>query len=531
MSRRTSLLLAISLLLAAHSTGSGQSKFLRRFSLTPPGGATSTLLPSNSISQTVLTPSALWIGTSKGVASTTDLGRHWTSFRSDPAFTNDGIYALAATGSTLWASTGYDKEISDGTVQTGSGYAWSTDAGATWHHVGQTLDTQADSIIAFGINDSLRILPVTVPEQNVTFDISLTPTTTWIASWASGLRKTIDTGRTWQRMILPSDVQSSISDSDTLWTYAPTDTLHLRRMFPRYDPRRNNNYLAFSVLAVDDDTIWCGTAGGVNKTTDGGRSWRKFSHQNQAAPILGNWVIAIGEQRYGGRDRIWVTNWQADDPAEDFGVSYTDDWGDSWRTFLPGVKAYDFAFNPSNGAAYIASDNGIYRTTDGGSTFALVSSIADPANNIIIARSAVYTVTVAGDTVVVGTSDGLAYTIDDVNHPFGQSWVLERSYIPVGTSGASYAYPNPFSPRFQVSRIHYAPASTGTSNVTIEIYDFGMNRVRTLLHDAPRPGGTEYDEVWDGTRDDGSAVTNGVYFYRITIDDREPLYGKILLLQ
>ncbi len=531
MTRRALLSLLFAAMLVAPPAGSGQSKFLRHYSLSAASGTPGTLLPSNSISQSLLTPSALWIGTSKGVASTNDLGRHWISYRSDPAFANDGIYALAAIGSTLWASTGYDKETSDGSVQTGSGYAWSADNGTTWHHLGQTLDPQADSIIVYGINDSLKILPVTVPEQNVTFDISLTPSTVWIASWASGLRKSVDSGATWQRIILPSDIQSTISESDTLWTYAPTDSLHLHRIFPRYDPRRNNNYLAFSVLAIDSDTVWCGTAGGVNKSTDGGRSWQKFSHQNQASPILGNWVIAIGEQRYAGRDRIWITNWKADDPTEQFGVSYTDDWGNSWHTLLPGVKAYDFGFNQNNGAVYIASDDGLYRTTDGGLTFALASSIADPANYVSIVRSNVYTVSVKGDTVIAGTSDGLAYTVDDVNHPFGQAWTLERSYAKVGATGGTYAYPNPFSPRFQVSRIHYAAGTGSVSTVSLEIYDFGMNRVRTLVHDAQRPGNAEYDEIWDGTRDDGTAAANGVYFYRLTVDDHDPLYGKILLLQ
>jgi hypothetical protein len=508
-----------------------QSKFLRKFSLSSASAPTSSVPPSNSISQSVIDSQVLWIGTSKGVAKSSDLGRSWSSYRSNPAFHDDGIYALAANGNLIWAATGYDKETSDGTVQTGSGYSYSTDNGATWYHLGQTLDKRGDSIITYGINKSLLILPVTVPEQNVTFDIALTLNTVWIASWASGLRKSTDNGTTWQRIILPADNQSSISFNDTLWYFSNSDTLHLDTLYHKYDPRQNNNYLAFSVYVGNDMTIWCGTAGGVNRSTDGGNSWVKFSHQNEAEPILGNWVIAIGEQTYNGIDRIWTTNWKANDPDEDYGISYSDDSGATWKSVLRGVKAYDIAFKDS--IVYIASDNGLYRSGDGGRSFNLITNITDPVNHQIVSRSTVYTVSVLGDTVIAGTSDGLAMTIDNNNNPFGEVWTVKRAFAQLGTSTSSYAYPNPFSPQFQVARIHYGKSAKANGNrtITVDIFDFNMNRVRTLINNAPRSSTSEYDEVWDGRSDNGTTAANGVYFYRIKIDDDDPLYGKILLLQ
>ncbi len=525
------ILLLLSALIFLYQPGYGQSKFLNRFSLETTAGATSALPPSNSISQSAFNGQILWVGSSNGIARSTDLGRSWDLYRGNAAFADPGIYALDVRGNKVWAATGYDKETSDGSVQTGSGYAYSLDSGQTWKHLAQTLDQRGDSIIAYGINDSLRILPVTVPEQNVTFDIALTTNAVWIASWASGLRKTTDNGLSWQRILLPADNQSSISPSDTLWHYAPTDTLHTNRIFPRYDPRKNNNYLGFSVYTADDMTIWCGTAGGVNRSTDGGNSWVKFSHQNEALPILGNWVIAIGEQRFQGRDRIWTTNWKADDPDEDYGISYTEDSGATWSTLLRGVKAYDFAFRDS--IVYIASDDGLYRSGNNGKTFQLMSSITDPAEHQVITQSPVYTVAVLGDTVIVGTGDGFALTIDDNNHPFGETWTVRRTYQSLGTGQSSYAYPNPFSPQLQVVRIHYgkSTSSSGTRLVTIDIFDFGMNRVRTLIHDASRSSSSEYDEIWDGRDDNGSIVANGVYFYRIKVNDNDPMVGKILLVQ
>ena len=521
--------------LSCQQAAFAQSKFLPHYSISGIAGQLSSLPPSNSVSQIDMDGSAvIWIGTSKGAARSLDRGASWESYRSNPAFANEGIFALTAIQQTVWASTGFEKKVSDANVQTGSGYAFSTDGGMSWKHLNQTLDGRGDSIISYGINDSIWMLPVVVPEQNVTFDIALTPGTVWIASWASGLRKSTDNGVTWKRILLPPDNKSSIKPTDTLWSYLPSDSLKQRRIYDRFNPTQNNNFLAFGVYAVDQDTIWCGTAGGVNKSTDGGLSWIRFNHQNQATPILGNWVIAIGEQRFAGKSRIWTTNWKAEDPDEQFGVSYTDDGGKSWKNLLHGIKAYDFAFKDS--IAYIASDQGIYRTPDGGLSFSKVSSITDPSTRQVIASASVFSVGVVGDTVLVGTADGMATTLDNSQNPFGSQWRILRAYQQVGASGATYAYPNPFAPNLELVRIHYAldpalrTAFPQTQVVTVEIFDFGMNRVRTLIHGAQRAG-SEFDELWDGRDDQSRIVANGVYFYRLRINNDVPRFGKILVLQ
>jgi hypothetical protein len=332
---------------------------------------------------------------------------------------------------------------------------------------------------------------------------------------------------TWHRILLPPDTKNSIKPTDTLWTYSPADTFHTRRIFPRFDPRQNNNFLAFSVYAQGNDTIWCGTAGGVNKSTDGGKSWTRFSHQNQASPILGNWVIAIDMQRLGTTERLWTTNWKAEDPDEQYGVSFTDDGGRTWTNILHDVKAYEFAFKDS--ITYIATDEGLYRTADGGNTFIKITSIVDPTTRQVIASSSIYSIGVIDDTVFVGTGDGLASTVDNDLTPFGSSWKIYRTYQQLGNTSTTYVYPNPFSPAFEPVRIHYGTASA--TSISIDIFDFGMNRVRTLVNKATRQSNSEFDELWDGRDDDGRLVANGVYFYRVQLDDYEPMYGKILVLQ
>ncbi|HLB00842.1 MAG TPA: hypothetical protein VJO14_05605, partial [Bacteroidota bacterium] len=304
-------------------------------------------------------------------------------------------------------------------------------------------------------------------------------------------------------------------------------------------PRRNNNFLAFSVLALDDMNIWCGTAGGINRSTDGGVSWVKYNHTNQASPILGNWVISVQQQVYqkptAGTDsvrRIWTTNWQAEGRDEQYGVSYSDDDGRSWVNLLNGVRAYDFAFRDS--IAYIATNHGVFRTSDGGRSFDQVTDIIEPESRRVVASTSFFSTCNIDDTVFVGTADGLAWTVDDPSNPFGSTWEIYRAYQPLSSAAETYAYPNPFSPNAEPVRIHYAVARGGTSTTTgvrIEIFDFGMNRVRTLINQAPRDLNGEYDELWDGTDDAGAVVANGVYFYRVDGGSADPAYGKIIVMQ
>jgi len=476
-------------------------------------GTLTPTLPSNSVSHLDIRNTAVWIGTGKGLARTTSGGRTWESFTGVPQFARPGIFSLALHGDTVWTSTGYSKEVDNSSVQTGSGYTYSLDNGLTWNIASQPLDSQADTVLTYGSN-TIHFLPIVVPEQNVTFDMSVTDSAVWIASWSSGLRKSTDLGQTWHRTVLPNGSKNSIAPTDSLGYYL-------------IDPRQDNNFLMFSVYAETPTTLWAGSAGGVNKSTDGGVSWVKFTTENQVSHILGNWVIAIAGQRLGTETRIWTTNWPAEGQNEQYGISSTIDGGRIWQNALPGVKAYAFAFKDS--IVYVATESGLYRSADGGKSWMNSGSINDQTSGNTLASDVIYSVGVLGDTVYAGSADGLAKTIDNLTHPFGQSWEVLRAFRAVGNTSTTYAYPNPFSPRSEVCRVHYN-AGAGGGMVSIEVFDFGMNRVRTIIKDVQR-NGEEHDEIWDGRNDSGDLIPNGVYFYRVIISGGDPAWGKIMVIQ
>jgi hypothetical protein len=509
---RLNYILFTALVLCSFSSGAAQALYPSTPSLDLKTNAASSPLPTNSVSHIEVDRSDLWIGTGKGLARSSDGARSWQSFLAIQQFARPGIFSIATRGDTVWCSTGYSKDVGDASVQTGTGFTYSTNGGQTWTARPQPLDAQTDTIVAYG-NNTIRFLPIIVPEQNVTFGSVLTGKEVWVASWSSGLRKSGISDTIWHRIVLPSKSRDSIAATDSLGYYS-------------IDPRTDNNYLAFSVAAENDSIIWAGTAGGVNRSTNGGKSWVKFTRYNESRPILSDWVISIGIQRFAGRTRVWTTNWPAEGPGQEYGVSSTDDNGLTWKNMLRGIKSYDFAFRDS--VAYVATDQGLYRTSDGGTSWSHTGTIVDNITGSRLTSPAFFAAGAVGDTVYGGTGDGLVKTTDNASQQFGETWAVYRAYQSLPGKGTAYAYPNPFSPRFESTRIHFTTGDAAGS-VSIELFDFGMNRVRTLLSGAQRQG--ERDELWDGLDDSGSTVKNGVYFYRVVVNGDDAIWGKIMVLQ
>jgi len=157
-------------------------------------------------------------------------------------------------------------------------------------------------------------------------------------------------------------------------------------------------------------------------------------------------------------------------------------------------------------------------------------SIVDPLRGTQITSTAFYAVSVIGDTVYGGNADGLVRTVDNAASLFGSKWDVLRTSQPAGSPSSTYSYPNPFSPRRELVRFHYALGQP-SATVTIEVFDFGMNRVKTVLRDAMRSGAQQRDDLWDGKDDSGTVVPNGVYFYRVTVGGGDPAWGKVMVIQ
>jgi ligand-binding sensor domain-containing protein len=208
--------------------------------------------------------SQVWAATGFGLNRTFDTGATWTAFTSGDYTGKGGITALNfMDDSTLWIASSFDTITSDaGTLPAGSGLSYTRDWGESWYHIAQPVDKR--NITVYTPN------PTVV--QNLTFDIAFLDSTIRITSWGGGLRKSSDMGHTWQ-VVTTDGIPFNVTQSNPNW----------------------RNHVAFSVM-VENGNLWVGTADGISKSSDGGATWRRFTHQNQQFAISGNFVVALGYQ-------------------------------------------------------------------------------------------------------------------------------------------------------------------------------------------------------------------------------------------
>lgn len=472
---------------------------------------------SNTITDILTIGDTIWLGTSRGVSVSTDKGETWTNFYGDPQFGTDNVSAIGYNNGVFWAATARTVEQNNQRLPSGTGLKYTSDMGRTWTSIPQPLDTQSDTVIQYGINN-LRALPVTVTIQNLIYDIAFTQGTIWIATFAGGLRRSTDMGVTWQRVVLPPDNRNSIM---------PTDELNfcLAPVGGQFCPVGNLNHRVFSITSVDSVTLYVGTANGINKSTDNGISWVKFNHQNQDEPISGNFITALAYN--SSNSTIWASTWKAEDPNEFYGVSYSTNGGVNWRTTLREERPHNFGFRQNQTIA--VTGNGAFRTSDGGQTWITPGVIYDPVSKITLNTSVFYSAASMSQDIWLGSNDGLA-RIRETGFWLG-TWKLFLAAAPLTSAEETYCYPNPFSPRLSQLKIKY---STGgiTAKVTIRIFNFAMNYVSTVIQNAERNKNLEgTPEYWDGRDAEGNYVPNGVYFYRVEVEGKDPVYGKIMVLQ
>jgi hypothetical protein len=485
---------------------------------------TSSTPTSNSILDIISIGDTVWLGTSRGVSVSFDRGENWTNFYGTSPFGDDNISALGYENGTIWVATATSVEgTGGGTVPKGTGLKYTTDNGLTWTSIPQPVDHPDSTTVRYGDN-ILQALPVTVGEQNLTYDIAFTPNTIWITSFAGGLRKSTNMGQSWQRVVLPPDNLSSINPGDSL-------DFCLSPVGGSFCENGNYNHRAFSVISTDATTLYVGTADGINKSTDNGISWVKFNHQNQDEPISGNFVTALGYNQ--SNNTVWAATWKANDPDEYYGVSSSDNGGDSWSIYLNEERAHNFGFKGNNSIA--ATDNGAFRTSNQGETWILptsiIDTISDPTTKVYLHTIIYYSAASQGSDVWLGSDDGLA-KITETSFWVG-NWKLYFASQPLSSGNETYCYPNPFSPRQEKLKIKYSTGGVEAS-VTIRIFNFSMDYIKTIIQNVPRNRTLETGsppEFWDGTDENGNLLPNGVYFYSVEIDDNDPIFGKIIYLQ
>jgi len=491
--------------------------------------STSKYPSSNFITDIIIAGDTVWFATGSGIMRTIDNFQNFQNYFGLSPFGDDDISGLSVNTNVVVTSTAISEEISGDVVPVGTGIKVSTDYGLNWDSYPQPMDGLNDTIVIYGAN-VLSALPVVVPQQNLSYDIAITKTqndtnnfTIWITSFAGGLRKSTDYGNSWQRVVLPPDDLDSIYISGVGYNFA-------------INPVVNLNHRAFTIEAANDSVLYVGTADGINKSTDWGISWRKYNFQNTDSNstgfgVSGNFVVNLGIQKYNGNEIVWGATRRAEDNREYDAFSYSSNRGLNWATTLNNIKPSGISFMDS--LVYGLTDEGLWRAYFGIFNWSKPGLIVDEETNDVLRTEMFYSGNHINDTLYFGSTDGMIRT-KEYGQPWIGNWKIFRAVTPIDLSSdiKTYAAPNPFSPDDEVVRIFYK-TDKHTAKITIKIFDFGMNPVRTVIQNATRSNTclNEFYTQWDGKNDNGFRVANGVYFYRIEIDDNNDVWGKILVLQ
>jgi hypothetical protein len=455
---------------------------------------------------------------------------------------SDGTLFIAFAGSEN------DIPVGKGFVFTANASAFNaSDSTINWTYFNQQTDKEDKNYPAFW-SGFFEGLPITVPHQNVTYDIALTYDDNdkveyvFTASWAGGLRRIKftkeynDNGDViglipikWERVPLPMDDQFELNTcEDTSWDTIPDPnspgaSMRVVKDF-YFNPRDpidggNHNHKVFSILTYGD-TIWVGTANGINRGIFGGYSewfgycinWEHYSYP--AYNLSGNFVVGLALQMHKGKRVIWAATVNADDPTEQRGVSYTNNDGLSWNTALLGERVYNITAQDS--LVFAATANGLWKTEDG-----INWARYKPAQQHIpystdeVLANEVYSVAfdTSDNSIWIGTGDGVAHSYD----LDGLDWKIFRAEYDIDED---YAYPNPFSPYTHnvLSGDGYVRFHTNewseSSEIKLDVYNFAMEKVFAGSFD--RTATSSGALKWNGRDIEGRLVNNGVYFVKLT---------------
>ncbi len=478
----------------------------------PPGLKES--ISRNSISNMAAYGDTLWIGP--------DLQRNinnqntwYTPDNADSVVNGRArVYSLAVSRDTVVAGLGYSFTSNNSSTDAGIGYYLSTDGGTNWTFVPQFLEDKNTDSVEYG-GKTIGYVPIVVAQQSPPYSIDYKGSTIFSANWASGILRSRDFGKTWERLLMPPSSYDTLSPA--------------RTFLSTYDPRQDNNYLGFSVLIGSNGDVYAGTADGLNVSPNAMTApvdsviWYHKHADGTSDGLLGNWVITIRQQP--GAGTVWMTNWPTAN-GEQYGLVSTDDMGQTFKHYLVGEKVYDIAFDGQY--IYVAGDDGLFISDNNGATWNQIRQIRSP-NTFIKTGAKFYSVAQVDNRLWVGTGDGMASTTDH-----GKTWSITRVNFPLSGGNRfqtdapnvkTYAYPNPFSPSHHgIVRIKFHVDNPGTIHIILR--DFAMNRIREITQDV---AAGDHEATWDGRDASGRMVANGVVFYQIK-GPGLTANGKILVL-
>lgn len=364
-------------------------------------------------------------------------------------------------------------------------------------------------------------------------------------------------------------------------TYMTSPATYTIKRLPTgtYKLRTSNLFMGYIDVYYNDKSSW--TSADVISVTEGSTT----SGKNFTLSLGGTIEGTVSNSTKGPIEDITLIAYYVTDKFEWFNFGYTDDNGDysitglrsgDWRVFCWGDTTYAYEwydnkanFNDANDitvtapgtvsnkdftlavggsiSGYVYGDGGsplcgctvaAYETSFvwGGIAVKEDETGGDGSYRITGLRTGGYWVgasTECSEQWWDHASSILEATVVSVTMPNDHSGINfnmptavedetgEAASIP-GSFELKQNYPNPFNPE---TKIEYSLQRSG--QVTMEIYNLLGQKIRTLVNEHHRAG--SYSALWDGTNQQGMAVSSGIYFCRLLVEESSQTKTMVLL--
>lgn len=401
-------------------------------------------------------------------------------------------------GDEIWAATHLKHEGTDlrpGTIR-------STDNGTTWsyHLIGPPAIVPVE----------VRVVP------------QFKDTLVWVAT-ETGVRESTNFGARWNVPLIASEPDTiRATDKINALEVTPEET-HLGT------DGRGMAFLSLFGDSASATAYWLILR--ANLVPDSfdfvGRSYVLTDSIPADTQIAGNFIPALGLQQRGDRSALWAAV-RATTEYQYNGVCVTSNRGRTWEMVKNDVIAWNFEFNGDT--VWVPSSSGLLMSTDNGENWKTLEIVNKATGREIGGNVEVYAARYVNGALWVGTNDGVARSTDL------EDWEIWRVFYPIqptaGEDERSYVTPNPYSPYLADGplKFHYRLKQPG--EITIKIYDFANNLVKTLISGVSKEAGVQYDDLerWDGRNGKGDIVAGGVYLYVIESTGGEELWGKFVVI-
>ena len=287
-------------------------------------------------------PNLFYVGqVNGGVWKSDDCGRTWTPvFDGQPTQSIGAIAVAQSDPSVVYVASGEGLQRPD--LSVGDGIYRSADAGQTWTHLG-LRDGQQIPALAVDPRDANRLFAAVLGHP-------------YGPNEERGIFRSADGGKTWEKVLY---IDENTGASDVAMDPSNADVIYASLWEARQGPWEFGNE-------------YNGTHGGIYKSADGGKTWRKLTKGLPADASQTYVAISPSDS-----SRVYATV----ATTHEVGIYRSDDAGENWRRAttdprpalrigggdLPVPKV-----DPKNADVVYSTSIVMWRSTDGGKTWTAV---------------------------------------------------------------------------------------------------------------------------------------------------------------